>query len=93
MRGPSPRTERSSLRLRLRAVTTKLAPRAFASQTMGLWFLATAAGSGVGAIVVRFYSDENAVAYFGVLGAVAIGLGVALVVATKAIHRLMRGVD
>jgi POT family proton-dependent oligopeptide transporter len=75
------------------SVTTKLAPRAFASQTMGLWFLATAAGSGVGAIVVRFYSDENAVAYFGVLGAVAIGLGVALVVATKSIHRLMLGVD
>ena len=75
------------------SVTTKLAPRAFASQTMGLWFLATAAGSGVGAIVVRFYSDENAVAYFGVLGAVAIGLGVALVASTKAIHRLMRGVD
>ncbi|MFI9008301.1 peptide MFS transporter [Actinosynnema sp. NPDC053489] len=75
------------------SVTTKLAPRAFASQTMGLWFLATAAGSGVGAIVVRFYSDENAVAYFGVLGAVAIGLGVALVASTRAIHRLMRGVD
>ncbi|MEU4449387.1 oligopeptide:H+ symporter, partial [Actinosynnema sp. NPDC023926] len=75
------------------SVTTKLAPRAFASQTMGLWFLATAAGSGVGAIVVRWYSDENAVAYFGVLGAVAIGLGVALIIATKAIHRLMQGVD
>ncbi|MFD7655333.1 peptide MFS transporter [Actinosynnema sp. NPDC059797] len=75
------------------SVTTKLAPRAFASQTMGLWFLATAAGQGVGAIVVRFYSDENAVAYFGVLGGLAIALGVSLVVGAKSIHGLMRGVD
>ncbi|MBY8852412.1 Di-/tripeptide transporter [Saccharothrix sp. MB29] len=75
------------------SVTTKLAPRAFASQTMGLWFLAAAAGQGVGAIVVRFYSDETAVTYFGVLGGVAILLGVALVASTKSIHRLMRGVD
>ncbi|QFZ21880.1 peptide MFS transporter [Saccharothrix syringae] len=75
------------------SVTTKLAPRAFASQTMGLWFLATAAGQGVGAIVVRYYSDENAEAYFGVLGGVAIALGVALVLGARSIHRLMRGVD
>ncbi|MGM1061524.1 peptide MFS transporter [Saccharothrix sp. Mg75] len=75
------------------SVTTKLAPRAFASQTMGLWFLATAAGQGVGAIVVRFYRDETAVTYFGVLGGVAILLGVALVASAKSIHGLMRGVD
>ncbi|MFT7834883.1 oligopeptide:H+ symporter [Saccharothrix sp. BKS2] len=75
------------------SVTTKLAPRAFASQTMGLWFLAAAAGQGVGAIVVRSYSDENAVTYFGVLGGLAIALGVALVLGAKSIHGLMRGVD
>ncbi|MEU5696526.1 peptide MFS transporter [Actinosynnema sp. NPDC020468] len=75
------------------SVTTKLAPRAFASQTMGLWFLASAAGQGIGAIVVRFYSDENAVAYFGVLGGVAILLGIALVATAPAIRKLMRGVD
>ncbi|MFI9812066.1 peptide MFS transporter [Saccharothrix variisporea] len=75
------------------SVTTKLAPRAFASQTMGLWFLASAAGQGVGAIVVRFYSDENAVAYFGVLGGVSIALGLLLAAGTKNIRKLMHGVD
>ncbi|GGP67176.1 peptide MFS transporter [Saccharothrix coeruleofusca] len=74
------------------SVTTKLAPRAFASQTMGLWFLASAAGQGIGAVVVRFYSDENAVTYFGVLGGVAIALGVLLAVSTGRIRKLMHGV-
>ncbi|GAA3856079.1 peptide MFS transporter [Saccharothrix violaceirubra] len=75
------------------SVTTKLAPRAFASQTMGLWFLASAAGQGIGAIVVRFYDPADPVPYFGVLGGVAIALGLVLVVTTPGIHRLMKGVD
>ncbi|CCH30380.1 peptide MFS transporter [Actinosynnema sp. NPDC047251] len=75
------------------SATTKLAPRAFASQTMGLWFLASAAGQGVGAIVVQFYSDENAQAYFGVLGGVAIALGVLLALGTNSIRKLMHGVN
>jgi POT family proton-dependent oligopeptide transporter len=75
------------------SVTTKLAPRAFAAQTMGLFFLSSAAGQGIGAQVVKLYSDEAAVVYFGTLGAVAIGLGVLLLVFSPKIKELMMGVD
>ncbi|MEU4806783.1 peptide MFS transporter [Actinosynnema sp. NPDC023587] len=75
------------------SATTKLAPRAFASQTMGLWFLASAAGQGVGAIVVRFYSEENAQVYFGVLGGAAIVFGLLLALGTNNIRKLMHGVN
>ena len=75
------------------SVTTKLAPKAFAAQTMGLFFLSSAAGQGIGAQVVKLYSDDAAVAYFGVLGAIAIGLGVLLLLFTPKIKALMQGVD
>ncbi|PRY40268.1 peptide MFS transporter [Umezawaea tangerina] len=75
------------------SVTTKLAPRAFAAQTMGLFFLSSAAGQGVGAQVVKLYSDDSSVVYFGVLGAIAIGLGVLLLVLSPRIKALMQGVD
>jgi proton-dependent oligopeptide transporter, POT family len=75
------------------SVTTKLAPRAFAAQTMGLFFLSSAAGQGIGAQVVKLYSDDAAVAYFGILGAIALGLGVLLLVFSPKIKQLMSGVD
>jgi POT family proton-dependent oligopeptide transporter len=75
------------------SVTTKLAPRAFLAQTMGLFFLSIAAGQGIGAQVVKLYNDENAVPYFGILGAIAIGLGVLLLVFSPSIKKLMHGVD
>jgi len=75
------------------SVTTKLAPHAFAAQTMGLFFLSSAAGQGIGAQVVKLYSDDAAVVYFGVLGAIAIGLGVLLLVFSPKIKELMMGVD
>ena len=75
------------------SVTTKLAPRAFAAQTMGLFFLSSAAGQGIGAQVVKWYSDDTAVAYFGILGAIALGLGVLLLVLAPKIKELMAGVD
>jgi POT family proton-dependent oligopeptide transporter len=75
------------------SATTKLAPRAFAAQTMGLFFLSSAAGQGIGAQVVKLYSDDAAVLYFGVLGAIAIGLGALLFAFSPKIKELMRGVD
>lgn len=74
------------------SVTTKLAPRAFASQTMGLWFLASASGSGIAAQLVKFYTSSPS-AYFLTLGGAAVVLGVALAVAAPAIRKLMSGVE
>ncbi|GGM95814.1 putative transporter YclF [Lentzea pudingi] len=74
------------------SVTTKLAPKAFASQTMSLWFLAVSAGTGVAAQLVKFYTTSPS-AYFFTLGGAAIVLGVALAVAAPAIKKLMAGVE
>ncbi|WP_406601645.1 peptide MFS transporter [Lentzea miocenica] len=74
------------------SVTTKLAPRAFASQTMGLWFLASSAGTGVAAQLVKFYTTSPS-AYFLTLGGAAVVLGGGLALAAPAIRKLMSGVE
>ncbi|WP_460959406.1 peptide MFS transporter [Parasphingorhabdus pacifica] len=74
------------------SVTTKLAPKAFASQTMGLYFLAPALGQGIGAQVVKLYSQENQNMYFGVIGLITIGFAVLLAVGSKRIKPLMHDV-
>ena len=62
------------------SASTKLAPAAFSSQTMGLYFLAPAAGQGLGAQVVKLYSAENEALYFGVIGLATVLCGVLLAV-------------
>lgn len=68
------------------AATSRLAPAAFATQTMGLWLAADAAGQGVSAQIVRFYHADHAGTYFGLVGAGAVVLGIAL----SAISPLLR---
>jgi POT family proton-dependent oligopeptide transporter len=75
------------------SATTKLAPAAFATQTMGLWFLSDAAAQGISAQIVGFYSASSEVAYFAIIGFCAIAVGVALYIATPAIVRKMEGVN
>ncbi|GGM56429.1 MFS transporter [Longimycelium tulufanense] len=74
------------------SATTKLAPAAFTSQMMAMWFLATAAGYGIAAQVVPFYSPENELPYFGILGACAVALAVLVWIGAKRIRGLMHGV-
>ncbi|RJQ78229.1 MFS transporter [Pseudonocardiaceae bacterium YIM PH 21723] len=49
------------------SVTTKLAPEAFKSQILAIWFLAAALGLGVGGQVVKLYDENSEELYFGVL--------------------------
>jgi POT family proton-dependent oligopeptide transporter len=60
------------------AATTMLAPVAFRSQSMALWFLAPAAGQAITAQIVSATSNltDNFVPYFGTIGAVTLGLTV-----------------
>lgn len=74
------------------SVTTKLAPKVFASQTMGLYFLAPAMGQGLGAQLVKQYSVENQQAYFTIIGAATVACAVLLLVASRSIKRKMHGV-
>ncbi|MFC6294636.1 peptide MFS transporter [Lactiplantibacillus daoliensis] len=74
------------------SVTTKLAPKAFASQMMSMWFLTDAAGSALNAQIVRFYSSETEVPYFATIGIVSVVLGIILFMMVPMIKKSMQGI-
>lgn len=74
------------------SATTKLAPRAFSSQTMALWFLSLALANGIQAQIVKLYGEVSNPAYFGVNGAVAVVAGVAVIAAAPWLKRTMHPV-
>ena len=75
------------------SITTKLAPKAFKSQMMSMWFLADSAGQAVNAQIVKFYTPGTEIQYFLIVGGVAIVFGIVLCFFVKRIHGLMEGVD
>lgn len=60
------------------AAATLLAPRAFRSQAMALWFLAPAAGQAITAQLVTATEGTSDTMYFGAIGAVALVFALAL---------------
>ncbi len=50
------------------SATTKLAPAAFSAQTMSLWFLSNAAAQALNAQLVKLYTPETEMMYFGIIG-------------------------
>lgn len=74
------------------SATTKLAPAAFTAQTMSLWFLSNAAAQGINAQIVKFYTPETEMLYFGVIGGVALVLSLLLFLLAPKIQSYMKGV-
>ena len=74
------------------SATTKLAPAAFSAQTMSLWFLSNAAAQGINAQLVKFYTPENEMLYFGIIGGAAIVLSLILFALAPKIKEYMRGI-
>ncbi|WP_433745734.1 peptide MFS transporter [Falsibacillus pallidus] len=74
------------------SATTKLAPAAFSAQTMSLWFLASAGAQALNAQLVKFYTPENEMTYFGTIGVASIVLSLILFALTPKISKMMRGV-
>ena len=74
------------------SVSTKLAPAKFRTQMVALFFLSIAIGSAASGQLAALYDPDNEVPYFGALGAIAIAIGVVLVVASRPVLKLMRGV-
>jgi POT family proton-dependent oligopeptide transporter len=74
------------------SATTKLAPAAFSAQTMSLWFLSNAAAQAINAQIVKFYTPETEMVYFGVIGGVAILLSILLFALSPKIQGFMKGV-
>ncbi|WP_158867639.1 peptide MFS transporter [Leifsonia sp. AG29] len=74
------------------SVTTKLAPRAFQAQMVALYFLSVALGTAMAGQLAKLYSPGTEGVYFGVIGAVAVAIGVILALISPWVLRMMRGV-
>jgi proton-dependent oligopeptide transporter, POT family len=74
------------------SLSTKLAPEAFHTQMIALFFLSIAVGSAGAGSLAGLYDPERETPYFLLLGLASIVVGVALLVANRPISRLMSGV-
>lgn len=74
------------------SVTTKLAPEAFRAQMMALFFFSVGLGTAMSGVLAQHYDPTHEAAYFGILGAVAILVGVVVLLMSPWISRLMEGV-
>ncbi len=74
------------------SLSTKLAPRAFRTQMVALFFLSVALGTAMAGTLAKYYNESNEAPYFAALGAVAIALGVALWALNPLLRRMMSGV-
>jgi POT family proton-dependent oligopeptide transporter len=74
------------------SLSTKLAPRAFQTQMVALFFLSVALGTAMSGTLATYYSEDHEVAYFGILGVIAVVLGLILLTINRPLSRLMGGV-
>ncbi|HYH26454.1 MAG TPA: oligopeptide:H+ symporter [Blastococcus sp.] len=75
------------------ALSTKLAPQAFRSQMVALFFLSIALGSALSGVLAGYFDTSDESPYFAILGTVAVVLGVLLAAAAPYLHRMMAGAD
>jgi POT family proton-dependent oligopeptide transporter len=74
------------------SVTTKLAPQAFRSQMMALYFLSFGFGTAMSGVLSGFYDPSSEFAYFGITGVVAIVVGGVVLASSGWVSRHMEGV-
>jgi POT family proton-dependent oligopeptide transporter len=74
------------------SLSTKLAPQAFHTQMIALFFLSIAVGTAGAGSLAAFYDPMNERPYFLGLGLGSIAVGVALYLAKRPITRLMSGI-
>ncbi|MFC8409734.1 peptide MFS transporter [Arthrobacter sp. NPDC057259] len=74
------------------SVTTKLAPQAFHTQMVALFFLSVSLGTTVAGILSGLYNPDDELPYFIGVGGTAMILAVGLAAASPAIKKLMGGV-
>ncbi|WP_157884235.1 peptide MFS transporter [Arthrobacter alpinus] len=74
------------------SLATKLAPAAFQTQMVALFFLSVSLGTAMSGVLAQWYDPANETPYFLAIGLVSIGFGVALFLAKKPIKKLMAGI-
>ena len=74
------------------SVTTKLAPEAFRAQMMALYFFSVGLGTSMSGVLAKYYDPAREVPYFGILGTVAIVVGIVVFAVSPWISKQMDGV-
>ncbi|TCK19872.1 peptide MFS transporter [Pseudonocardia endophytica] len=74
------------------SLSTKLAPMAFRTQMVALFFLSVSMGTVLSGLLADYYSADAEVAYFGITGGVAIVVGLVVVAMVPKLKVLMEGV-
>jgi POT family proton-dependent oligopeptide transporter len=74
------------------SVSTKLAPEVFQTQMVAMFMLSIALGSAVSGWLTTWYLTVSETVYFGVLGGIAVVLGLGLACIAKPVLRMMSGV-
>ncbi len=78
------------------SVTTKLAPRRYVGQMMGMWFMASALGNLIAGQIAGEFDAENIAAFpdqYMQIVMTAGGAGLILLLFSKRVKKLMHGVD
>jgi len=78
------------------SVTTKLAPRRYVGQMMGMWFLASALGNLIAGQIAGEFDANNVAAFPGQYMDIVLtagGAGLIMLLFSKPIKKLMHGVD
>lgn len=75
------------------SLSTKVAPVNYPVLMVALYNLSVALGTALSGSLAEFYSAETEGAYFGILGAVTIAIGLVMLVIARPVHRAMRGID
>lgn len=71
------------------SISTKLAPLAFQSQMMAMWFLSDSTSQAINSQITPLFNPTTEVPFFAILGIIAVIVGALLVVIKKPILRLM----
>ncbi|WP_435154479.1 peptide MFS transporter [Amycolatopsis sacchari] len=74
------------------SLATKLAPEAFRTQMVALFFLSVSLGTALSGSLAQYYSADDETPYFGIIGGIAVVVGVLLALISPFVRRLMSGV-
>lgn len=74
------------------SLSTRLAPKAYTSQMIAVFFLSSGVGTALSGVFSEYYDAANQVPYWSALGAGSIVVGVAVLAVAKPVVKLMKGV-
>ncbi len=74
------------------SLATKLAPAAFQTQMVALFFLSVSLGTAMSGVLAQWYDADNETPYFLVVGLASIAFGVVLFLGRKPVKKLMAGI-